>query len=249
MVKIVIFIENKSKDAAHHFSIEELFTRIIKLSEPVLMLWQTDNTVMLGNNQIVEAEVDLDFAAKTNINIVRRSSGGGAIYTDNGTILYTVIQPLTENAKFIREETAENVIDVLKNIGVSAYREGRNDILLDGKKISGFAQYTSGKHICTHGSLLYDADIENLTSALIPNDDKLQPKGIASIRSRVTNIRPYVNENYSTADFFNILKEGLLANTQYRTYKLSNEELAKVEKIKNDKYGNSEWNFNYNLKG
>jgi len=241
----MVFIESNSKEAAHHFSIEELFTRIIKLPEPVLMLWQTDKTVMLGNNQIVDAEIDLDFATKSDINIVRRSSGGGAIYTDNGTILYTVIQPLTADAKHYREDTAEKVISVLTKIGVSAYREGRNDILLDGKKISGFAQYISGKHICTHGSLLYDTDIDNLTSVLIPNTEKLQPKGIASIRSRVTNIKPYANEKYTTVEFFDFLKKGLLAETQYRTYELSKDELIKAEKIKSEKYGNSEWNMSY----
>ncbi|MCL2424757.1 MAG: lipoate--protein ligase family protein [Oscillospiraceae bacterium] len=241
----MIFIESNCKDAAYHFSVEELFTRIIKPSEPVLMIWQTDKTVMLGNNQIVNAEVNLDFASNENIKIVRRSSGGGAIYTDSGTVLYTTIQPLNKDAKYYREETAANIIGVLETMGAPAYREGRNDILLDGKKISGFAQYISGSHICTHGSLLYDTDIEALTRVLIPSIEKLQPKGIASIRSRVTNIRPYIDNDYSIEEFIVALKNNLLIDNQYREYKFSDEEMAKAENIRGTKYSNPEWNMSY----
>jgi len=241
----MIYIESTSNKAAYHFSIEELFSRFIKLTEPVFMLWQTDKTVMLGNNQIVDAEVNKEFASESNIKIVRRSSGGGAIYTDPGTILYTVIQPLTSDPKIHREETAGRIISVLEKMGIPAYREGRNDILLDGKKISGFAQYISGKHICTHGSLLYDADIDILTKVLIANTEKLQPKGITSIRSRVTNIRPYAKEDYHVEEFLKVLKGHLLSENDYKLYKLSPDELNNAEKIRKEKYENHDWNMNY----
>jgi len=186
------FIADKSLDAALHFSHEELFTRYLRFNEPVVMIWQTDKTVMLGNNQVTKAEIDVDFALKENINIVRRSSGGGAIFTDPGTILYTFIEPLKYESKIHREKVAETVIKALDSIGVSAKQEGRNDILTDGKKISGLAQYTSANHICTHGSLLFDTDLELLSKVLIANESKLLPKGIASIRSRVTNIIDFI---------------------------------------------------------
>ena len=238
----MVLIESKNTDAAYHFAVEELFARYIRLNEPVLMLWQTKKTVMLGNNQVVAAEVDVEFALESAINIVRRSSGGGAIYTDMGTVLYTVIKPLVGETKTVREEVAASVISALIKMGVPAVREGRNDILLEGKKISGFAQYTSGSHVCTHGSLLYDTDLDTLTDVLIANEEKLRPKGIASIRSRVTNIKPYIKESKSVEDFLSTLKSILLEGIDYTIYEFNNDEITLIKHIYEEKYANQEWN-------
>ena len=239
----MVFVENDSKDAAFHFSVEEYFTRYAQSDVPVLMLWQTGKTVMIGNNQVVTAEIDLNYAKENEIKIVRRSSGGGAIYTDSGTFLYTVIEPVTGEIINQREEVAAVIIDALGKMGITARREGRNDILVEGKKISGLAQYTIDNHVCTHGSLLYDADLNILTKVLIPNETKLTPKGITSIRSRVTNIKPYTKEKYTTAEFYSILKSHLFSNKEIINYNLSDGELAKIKHIYKKKYGNSEWNF------
>jgi lipoate-protein ligase A len=238
----VILVESKSTDAAYYFAVEELFTRYIRLNEPVLMLWQTKKTVMLGSNQVVEAEVDVEFALESAIQIVRRSSGGGAIYTDLGTVLYTVIKPLLDETKTVREEVAASVISALHKMGVPAVREGKNDLLLEGKKISGFAQYTSGSHVCTHGSLLFDTDLDTLTDVLIANEGKLQPKGIASIRSRVTNIKPYIKKSISVEGFINELKDLLLEGTDHTTHELSHKENELIKRIYNEKYTDQEWN-------
>jgi len=238
----LILVETESKDAAFHFSVEELFTRYIRKNGPVLMLWQTDKTVMLGNNQTAQAEVDLEFALTSAIRVVRRSSGGGAIYTDSGTVLYTVIEPLTDDTGTHREKLAASVIDALGNMGVTAVREGRNDILIEGRKISGFAQYTAANHVCTHGSLLYDTDLDTLTDVLIANTAKLQPKGIASIRSRVTNIKPYIKGNCTVDEFITILKNELLLNQSYTIHEFNSMENEIITRIYNEKYANPEWN-------
>jgi len=238
----VIFIESRCNDAAYHFSIEELFTCSIRNNNPVLMLWQTGKTVMLGNNQSVKAEVDVDFALKSEIKIIRRSSGGGAIYTDPGTVLYTVIQPKTKEANIHREETAASVINALKKTGIPAVREGRNDITAEGRKISGLAQYASGSHICTHGSLLYDTNLETLSKVLIADEKKLLPKGITSIRSRVTNIKPFMDNGPSVGEFIDILKDHLLSDIEYNVYLPGEDELTEITKIYQKKYTNPEWN-------
>ena len=238
----MIFIKSNSKEAAFYFSVEELFTRSLRKKEPVLMIWQTEKTVMLGNNQVVEAEVDTEFALASSVKIVRRSSGGGAIFTDPGTVLYTMIQPLDKDVKTIREEVAETIISSLKKIGVPAKREGRNDILVEGKKVSGFAQYTSGKHVCTHGSLLYDTDLDVLTSVLVANEKKLRPKGIASIRSRVINIKPYMSQNLTVNEFINELKSTLTNGKDYTIYEFNTEDNEMISRIYNEKYANREWN-------
>jgi len=238
----MILIKSNSKEAAFYFSVEELFTRSLRKKEPVLMIWQTEKTVMLGNNQVVEAEVDTEFALASSVKIVRRSSGGGAIFTDPGTVLYTMIQPLDKDVKTIREEVAETIISSLKKIGVPAKREGRNDILVEGKKVSGFAQYTSGDHVCTHGSLLYDTDLDTLTNVLIANENKLHPKGIRSIRSRVTNIKPYIKEDQTVEDFMTILKSDLINGTDHIVYELNAEEKKIINRFYTEKYANKEWN-------
>jgi len=220
--------------------------RFIKSEDPILMLWQTESSVMLGNNQIISAEIDVEFANKRGINIVRRSSGGGAIYTDPGTLLYTYIQPKSEEAKTHMNETAKKIINALSKFDVTAERVGRNDILVDGKKISGLAQHSTGSMICTHGSLLYDTDIDILSNVLIANEEKLIPKGIASIRSRVTNIRPYLNVDHTIEEFKEMLKDELLKDVEYNTYQLSTDDLSKVNSLYNEKYGNESWNFRAN---
>jgi len=236
-------IEFDSKDAAYHFSIEEYFTRFMKLLKPVLMVWQTDKTVMLGNNQVVLSEVDRDFAHSMGISIIRRSSGGGAIFTDTGTVLYTMIEPLLYDNKTHREQTADIIIDALKSLDIKAVQEGRNDILLNGKKISGLAQYSSGNHICTHGSLLYDTDLEVLTNVLIANENKLHPKGITSIRSRVTNIKPNISENLSIEDFIKKIKIELLRGKDFLEYEINENDHAMIRNIYKEKYSNENWNF------
>ena len=237
----MLYIDINSKDAAYHFSVEEFCMRELKSEKPVLMIWQADNTVMLGNNQVVVAEVKLDYAQERGIKIVRRSSGGGAIYTDMGTVLYTLIQPINDDVIVHREEVAAAVIGVLGVMGVAAERIGKNDILIDGKKISGLAQYTTGNFVCTHGSLLYDTDLEVLSSVLVPNDDKLHPKGIKSIRSRVTNIKPYMSNDLTIGEFINCLKEGLLSGKEFLEYYISKEEEIQIERFYNKKYANDEW--------
>ena len=239
---MVIYFDSDNKDAAFYFSAEELFTRYIKSETPVLMLWQTENTVMLGNNQVVSSEIDIDFALEAGIKIVRRSSGGGAIFTDMGTVLYTVIEPLRDEATVHREEVAATVIKALRKMGVPAVREGRNDILVDGKKISGLAQYTLGGHVCTHGSLLFDADLEILTKVLIPNEAKLHPKGITSIRSRVTNIKPHLDDACTVGEFMDLLKNELLFGKDFLFYELSAGDIARIDSIYHEKYANQTWN-------
>jgi len=134
------------------------------------------------------------------------------------------------------------VIKALNETGVPAVREGRNDILVDDRKISGFAQYTSGDHVCTHGSILYDTDMELLTGVLIAKEEKLHPKGIVSVRSRVTNVKQYITSGSSVADFILALKNSLTSGKEFTFHKLKNDELKIIDRISKDKYSNDEWN-------
>ena len=239
----MIYIENNNKHAAFHFSVEEFLMRNPK-AEPVIMLWQTDKCVMIGTNQVVYAEVDLEYAERENMQIVRRSSGGGTIFTDKGTLLYTMIQPYIEGSevKQLAKDTIVGAVErALNKMGVPAVLEGRNDILANGKKISGIAQYVRNGMLCTHGSLLYDADLTRLARVLNVDDEKIHSKAIRSVRSRVTNIKDYLG--ILTSEFRENLKQYLISEFAANEYTLTEYDLLEIEKICREKYANDTWTF------
>jgi len=246
----MIYIENNSASAAFHFSIEEFLMQNPK-AEPVIMIWQTDKCVMVGTNQVVFAEIDMEYAQREGMQIVRRSSGGGTIFTDAGTLLYTMIQPYREygngEVRTIADETIVGaVVRALNKMGVPAVVEGRNDILdkpykIGGKKISGIAQYMRKGMLCTHGSLLYDTDLTQLARVLRVEDEKIRSKAIRSVRSRVTNIKDYIG--VPTYEFRENLKQLLISEFAAREYTLTESELYEINKIRSEKYENNAWTF------
>jgi len=238
----LLYIETKSTNAAFHFSVEEFFMETPR-SEPLIMIWQANKCVMLGAHQVGFAEVNMNYAEEMGIQIVRRSSGGGAIFTDMGTLLYTMIQPYQKGQvqQIAKETIVTSVVNALKKMGVPAGFEGRNDILVDGKKISGIAQYTRNGMLCTHGSLLYDTNLELLVNVLSVDDEKIRSKAIRSIRSRVTNIKEYLN--ISTQDFLESLKQNLLSEHKTQEYILTANELTEINQICHNKYENPSWTF------
>ena len=242
----MIYIETKRKNAAFHFSVEEYMMQNHQFNEPLMMIWQTDKCVMLGCNQLAEAEIDIDFANREKIQITRRSSGGGTIYTDLGTLLYTMILPNSsgEYSQEVAKGTiTKMIVDALNCMGLPANPEGRNDILLDGKKISGLAQYARNDRICTHGSLLYDTDLETLTRVLRVDEDKIHSKAIRSVRSRVANLKEFMESPCSTQFFWGLLKRELFKSREVNEYRLSEHDLAEIDKIFQTKYANPSWVF------
>jgi len=232
----LIYIETDSKDAAFYFAAEEYFMQ--HTDEPVLMIWQTNPCVMVGRYQIAAAEVDLAYAEDAGIQVVRRPSGGGTIFTDQGTFLYTIIRSQWEPQE-ARETVAWLVIESLRELGVTAKMKGRNDILVEERKISGMAQHIQYGHLCCHGSLLYDANLEILTRALRVDDEKISSKAIRSVRSRVSNIKNY----YSNEDFKARFICQMIENCRARKYILSNNEKDKINIIRKKKYDNPMWTY------
>ena len=237
----MIYIETGVRDAAFNFSVEEYVAKHFPRDEPVMMLWQASKCVMLGSNQIAEAEVDIGYSDKEGIQIVRRSSGGGTIFTDFGTLLYTVIRPYTKDCdplEVAKECVAGPVAEALRSMGVPAKIEGRNDILVEGKKVSGFAQYIMYGRINTHGSLLFDTDLEMLSRVLRPDEGKVRSKAIGSVRSRVTNISDYMDHPCTITEFKELLKQSLFAGLQIMEHTLTDRDLFRIGGIYREKYGN-----------
>ena len=241
----MLYIKPDSKEAAFHFAVEEYLLDHSAIDQPIFMIWQTERTAMLGLYQVVSAEVDREYAKEAGIKIVRRQSGGGTIFTDPGTLLYTLILPQagSDLQAVLREKLAGPVASALGKLGIPAKVEGRNDILVEGKKVSGLAQYARRGRVCTHGSLLYDTDLDMLAAVLQVDEEKILSKAIKSVRSRVTNLREYIATPVSTQEFWTLLEQKLAEHWELEEYKLNETDLAKVNEIYNQKYANPDWTF------
>jgi len=183
---------NDATDAEYNLKLEEKIFNGYNGGDDFFMLWRNQKAVIVGNNQVIENEVDLEYAARNAIQVVRRITGGGAVYHDLGNVNYTYIGKKADKfGNFL--EFALPVIEFLRSIGVDARHIGKNDIGIGDRKISGNAQAVRGEYILHHGTLLFDTDISVLEKVLTPAPEKLTSKGIQSIRSRVCNISEYVN--------------------------------------------------------
>lgn len=181
-------------------------------ADDAFMLWKNCPTVVIGKNQNLYAEVNLDETEKRGIRVVRRITGGGAVYHDGGNINYSFISSTDRMKPLDFGAFASPVINALASLGIESRLSGRNDLLArisgteDWAKFSGNAQAVSGSRILHHGTILFDSDLSVLSEVLHPDDEKLRRKAIASVRSRVTNLRPLLEEDMDVASFFKVLQ-------------------------------------------
>ncbi|MBR5192450.1 MAG: lipoate--protein ligase [Clostridia bacterium] len=209
-------------------------------------VWVNSPAVIVGINQNAIEEVNLNFTEENGIKVVRRLTGGGAVYHDLGNICYTVIAPYEEQENSFKY-FANPVIEYLKSLGLNATFSGRNDVIIDGKKISGAAETVYNGRIMHHGTLLFNTDLSVLGNALNPNKLKMQSKGIKSVKSRVVNVKELLDEPFSFEEF----KKGLIKHLSkgLKTYQFSTEDICEIEKLVNSKYSTYEWNIGRSPKG
>lgn len=238
-------IISPSVDPAFNLAVEEVLLRTC--GDDVFMLWQNDRTVVIGRNQNAWAEVDIPYAEAQGIPVVRRLSGGGAVYHDLGNVNFTFITaPDGERCVDFSRFTAP-VIRALAGLGVDAALDGRNDILAGGAKISGNAQCTYRRpdgtvRLLHHGTLLLNTDMAPLAAVLRPRPEKLRAKGVASVRSRVTNLSSLPGfPAMSAADFISYLARTAVAEGDPRP--LTAGETAAAEELRREKYAAWEWNY------
>ena len=244
----MIYIEPKPADIAFNLAAEEYITRefSLKSEEEVFMLWQTEKCVIIGRNQIAAAEIDLQAANSLGIKIIRRSSGGGAVFSDPGNIMYTLVTPFYEPddpKKIEREKFSEPMAKALFKIGVPAEINGRNDITADNKKFSGLAQYAVKNRLCSHGSMLFDADLDMLSRVLKPDFEKINSKALRSVRSRVVNLCGYFDPPISVQKFREKLKTSLFYEKKPEIYEFTKYDEERIDMIKAEKYENPDWLF------
>ena len=236
------YLKNPSTNPYYNMAFDEYCLESLPIDEPVFFLWQNRPAVIVGFNQEVNTEVNLDYLKENGIDLVRRVTGGGAVYHDLENLNYTIVGR-SEDLERDYPEYASLLAKALQTLGVPATLSGRNDILVEGRKVSGFAKRVCKNRLMVHGTLMYNVDVDVLTNVLNPSTTKLQSKGIASVRSRVANLCDYLPEIPDIQTFSQRLEEILSNNYTDTEYQLTETELAHIQQLTDKKFATWEWNY------
>ena len=222
-MKYVNYPKEEIRRLSYYLATEEFLARNYPTDEYFFM-WQVKPTVIFGRNQLIENEVNLKYVKENNIKFYRRKSGGGCVYADFSNIMFSFITP-TFNKDFVFSTYLNRVADILKKLGLNAYVSGRNDILIDGLKVSGNAFYQVNSKSIVHGTMLYNTDLSAMVKAITPDNEKLISKGIDSVRKRVTNVKDHLD---ITIEYF---KDFIKKNIADEEITLTEADLSEISKI------------------
>jgi len=239
----MFYIESRNSNPHHNLALEQFVFENPGEGNDCFMLWQNSNSIIIGRHQNTLEEIDSEFVKENNITVARRLSGGGAVYHDMGNLNFTFITAADKQKGLDFSAFCEPVRKALCSFGVPVELSGRNDMTVEGKKFSGNAQYIKDGKVMHHGTILYDSDLQVLSHALKPGSDKIESRGIKSVKSRVTNIRPYMKTDMPVADFWAALKSYFYEAFDMREFALAPEHIAEVEKLRESIY--SQWSWNY----
>ncbi len=226
------YLINNSTDPYFNLAFDEYCLENIPSEEPYFFLWRNRPAVIIGLNQNAYSEVNLDYLNSHGITLARRVTGGGAVYHDLQNMNYTIIG---------RNPSPQPMVDALRSLGVPAELTGRNDIFVEGRKVSGYARRVSHNQEIIHGTLMYDVDLDTLTHVLDTQGSKMQAKGISSVKSRVANLKEYLPQFKSLDELQAALQEILSAGDGQMP--LSAEQVAEVRRQADEKF--STWDFIY----
>lgn len=241
------FIDNEGiTDPQINLAIEEYVLKNFGEEDTYLLFYINQPSIIIGKNQNTIEEINTKYVEDQGIKVVRRLSGGGAVYHDEGNLNFSFITKDDGDSFHNFAKFTQPVVDALKQLGVPAELKGRNDLVADGRKISGNAQFTTRGRMFSHGTLMYDSEIEHVVSALNVNAEKIKSKGIKSIRSRVANISEFMDEKLSMEAFkAHILK--YVFNVQdlqdVPRYQLTEEDWQNIHQLSKERYQQWDWNY------
>ncbi|VDC43551.1 Lipoate-protein ligase LplJ [Streptococcus canis] len=238
------YIVNKSHNPAFNIALEAYAFRELVEEDELFILWINEPAIIIGKHQNTIQEINKEYIDEHGIHVVRRLSGGGAVYHDLNNLNYTIISNKTAEGAFDFKTFSQPVIATLADLGVTANFTGRNDIEIDGKKICGNAQAYYKGRMMHHGCLLFDVDMTVLGDALKVSKDKIESKGVKSVRARVTNILNELPEKITVDEFSDkILAKMKETYPDMTEYVLSEDELAKIQQSAEEQFGS--WNWTY----
>ncbi|MBC2146996.1 lipoate--protein ligase [Listeria booriae] len=241
------FIDNKNvKDPTINLSVEEFILTELDLDEPVLLFYINQPSIIIGRNQNTIEEINTEYVAKNNIKVVRRLSGGGAVYHDEGNLNFSFITKDDGDSFHNFSKFTQPIVEALKKQGVNAELKGRNDLLIDGFKVSGNAQFATKGKMFSHGTLMLDLNLDNVVASLKVRKDKIESKGIKSVRSRVANISEFMEQKMTTEEFRDLLLLDLfdVENVKdVKEYVLTEADWEKIHAISEKRYNNWDWNY------
>lgn len=216
--------------------------------EDIFMLWQSDKTIVVGKHQNALAEINYPFVRKNNIAVARRISGGGTVYHDEGNVNFAFIKNVKSPAEISFKQFTGPVVEALEKLGIKAESSGRNDLVVNGLKISGNAEHVYKNRVLHHGTLLFDAYLENLGQAIKVIPGKYQSKAVQSNRSQVANISAFLKKPMSTEEFKKFLFDFQLKKAGNNLYEISENTSKSIQNLATEKFASWEWNFGYSPK-
>ncbi|MCG1011041.1 lipoate--protein ligase [Tepidanaerobacter sp. GT38] len=241
----MLYINNESNDPYFNMALDEYVVKHLNPSNDYFYFYQNRPSVIIGRNQNAIEEVNLEYVKNNDIIVVRRMSGGGAVYHDMGNINFSFVVDYRKEDFNSIERFAKAIVKALGKFGIDAEFSGRNDITIDGKKFSGNAQYVTKNRILHHGTLLFDSDLSVLSKALNVKPEKIKSKGIKSVKSRVTNIKDYLpDKNVTVSQFKEMLLKFVfeVEGKELQEYNLTPKDIEQIMDLRNKKYSTWEWN-------
>lgn len=243
----MLFIDNQGiTDPRINLAIEEYALKNLDINETYFLFYINEPSIIIGRNQNTIEEINTEYVEEKGIHVVRRLSGGGAVYHDLQNLNYSFITKDDGNSFHNFKKFTEPVIRALKRLGVDAELSGRNDIVVNGRKISGNAQFATRGRMFSHGTLMFDSEIDHVVKALRVKKDKIESKGIKSIRSRVANISEFLPKKITIEQFRLFLLENIFGSLEnVKEYKLTEQDWEEIYKISKERYQKWEWNYGH----
>lgn len=241
----MLFIDNRGiNDPRINLALEEYVLRNIKRDETFLLFYINEPSIIIGRNQNTLEEINHEYVREKGIHVVRRISGGGAVYHDHGNLNFSIITNYALEKFNNYKEFTSPVVEVLRSLGAPAEMSGRNDILVDGRKVSGNAQFTTGGRMFSHGTVLFDSKLDEVVAALNVKMSKIESKGLKSVRSRVANISEFLTEPITIEEFRDLILERIFgSSTDVPLLELTEDDWAAVHELSARKYQTWEWNY------
>ena len=243
----MLIIYNENTDPYFNMAVEEFLFN--KFNDNIFMLWRNDNAIIVGKHQNTLSEINLEKVKEYNVKVIRRLSGGGAVFHDLGNLNFTFI--MNQNGEEIVnfKKFTQPIIDVLNDLGVPAKFEGRNDLTINGKKFSGNAVHVSKNRMLQHGTILFASEIKNLNDVLKVNPLKYKDKAVKSVKARVTNVSEHLKEKITLNELIQLIfKRIKQIYPDSKNYEFTDKDINEINKLVVNKYSTWDWNFGWHSK-